>query len=134
MHIEHKHTQMVSKQSTFIKSHVAIGGDIYIQVLTKFDSENETFTLHLIATPYSLITKRESKDGPFGNTLLSDETDKSFTFYRIKQEPLLSINRNFAAPVYIQHGVTSEDLSMFVGMQLINYIYSRNKFSYESVS
>ena len=53
MHMEHKHSQTVSKQSpfiTFIRWNVAIDFDICIKVLTEFDSK--TFTLHLIQSSY----------------------------------------------------------------------------------
>merc|ERR1711933_364398 len=40
------------------------------------------------------------------------EKEQSYTFYNIENDPLLSINRNFSAPVYIQHPVSMQDLNV----------------------
>ena len=52
--------------------------------------------------PYELMVDSEAKHGPVVRTLLMTEKKQKWTFYDIEHEPLLSLNRNFSAPIYIQ--------------------------------
>ncbi len=62
--------------------------------------------------PYELLSDSTKQNGPISRILLLKEFEQTYIFYNIDNEPLLSINRNFSAPVYIQHPISMEDLNV----------------------
>eukprot|EP01083_Nonionella_stella_P199113 730397_1 len=125
----------------FLSSWYAQPGTPQVTVATAYNKEDKAFTIHLKQSnaspqapnpyviplnlsllnrkmdenhtiPYELIVDKERENGAITRTLLLSEAEETFTFEHIEHEPLLSINRNFSAPVYIQHPVSMQDLSI----------------------
>ncbi len=57
---------------------------------------------HQHTAPFELMLDSEAKHGPISRTLLMAEREQKWTFHHIEHEPLLSLNRYFSAPVYVQ--------------------------------
>ncbi|MCH9633525.1 MAG: Aminopeptidase N [Chlamydiae bacterium] len=103
-------------------------GTPHLKIQTEYDSSSQTFKLHVeqsnphegketppLHFPLKLgLLNSDGKDFETPNLIEVKEKQETFTFDNISEKPILSINREFSAPVIIDTPHTPEEYSFLM--------------------
>ncbi len=103
-------------------------GTPHLKVETDYNESSKTFTLHLeqsnpvegkdappLHFPLQLgLLDSKGEDFPISSLIEMKQKKESFTFEKISQKPILSLNREFSAPIIIDTPLTLKDYTFLM--------------------